>query len=169
MSVIELSDNKQNYEIVNFFKVDEKRFNEYLKRAEHEGGEVLITKKNDFQGAARLSALESDSYKKVGASSASITPLEVTSETSTDTNSISDNSETFNHIDKKEYAKTIKIQWDEFDKSALNHIINRHGKTENYRNQIPITNDDIKNIPDVIYNADNVEYSGKNEKGLDTF
>lgn len=34
-------------------------------------------------------------YKKVGASSASITPLEVTSETSTDTNSITDNSETF--------------------------------------------------------------------------
>ncbi|MCM1296179.1 MAG: SNF2-related protein, partial [Muribaculaceae bacterium] len=61
ISVIELSDNKDNYEIVNFFKVDEKRFNEYLKRAEHEGGEVLITKKNDFQGSARLSDLESDS------------------------------------------------------------------------------------------------------------
>lgn len=68
---------------------------EYLKRAEHEDGEVLITKKNDFQGAARLSALESDSYKKVGASSASITPLEVTSKTSTDINIITDSSETF--------------------------------------------------------------------------
>lgn len=66
------------------------------------------------------------------------------------------------NIDLRGYRHNI-------DKSALNHIINRHGKTENYRNQIPITNDDIKNIPDVIYNADNVEYSGKNEKGLDTF
>lgn len=61
LSVIELSDKKKSYEIVNFFKVDEKRFNEYLKRAEHEGGEVLITEKDNFQGAARLSALESDS------------------------------------------------------------------------------------------------------------
>lgn len=66
------------------------------------------------------------------------------------------------NIDLRGYRHNI-------DKSALNHIINRHGKTENYRNQIPITNEDIKNIPDVIYNADNVEYSGKNEKGLDTF
>ena len=93
MSVIELSDNKQNYEIVNFFKVDEKRFNEYLKRAEHEGGEVLITKKNDFQGAARLSALESDS-KKLERSNANM-PQSLTSETILSNNSITDNSETF--------------------------------------------------------------------------
>ena len=93
LSVIELSDNKQNYEIVNFFKVDEKRFNEYLKRAEHEGGEVLITKKNDFQGAARLSALESDS-KKLERSNANM-PQSLTSETILSNNSITDNSETF--------------------------------------------------------------------------
>lgn len=66
------------------------------------------------------------------------------------------------NIDLRGYRHNI-------DKSALNHIINRHGKTENYRNQIPITNDDIKNIPDVIYNADKVEYSGKNKQGKDVF
>ena len=55
------------------------------------------------------------------------------------------------------------------DKSALNHIINRHSKTENYRNQIPVTKNDFKNIPDIIYNPDKVEYSGKNEQGKDVF
>lgn len=49
------------------------------------------------------------------------------------------------NIDLKGYKHNI-------DKSALNHIINRHGETENYRNQIPVTKEDIKNIPDIIYN-----------------
>lgn len=55
------------------------------------------------------------------------------------------------------------------DKSSLNHILNRHGKKENYRKQIPVTNEDIKKIPNIIYNADSVEYTGKNNIGKDTF
>ena len=56
VSVVELSENKDNYEIVNFFKVNKKRIDDYKKRAVKDGGEIIITKRKT-QGAARLSAL----------------------------------------------------------------------------------------------------------------
>lgn len=56
VSVVELSENKDNYEVVNFFKVNKKRIDEYRKKAVKDGGDIIITKREP-QGAARLSAL----------------------------------------------------------------------------------------------------------------
>lgn len=60
ISVVELSENKDNYEVVNFFKVNKKRIEDYRKKAIKDGGEIVITERKT-QGAARLSALQ-DSY-----------------------------------------------------------------------------------------------------------
>ncbi len=56
VSVVELSENKDNYEVVNFFKVNKKRIDEYRKKAVKDGGDIIITEREP-QGAARLSAL----------------------------------------------------------------------------------------------------------------
>lgn len=56
ISVVELSENKDNYEVINFFKVNKKRIDEYRKKAVKDGGDIIITERKP-QGAARLSAL----------------------------------------------------------------------------------------------------------------
>ena len=54
------------------------------------------------------------------------------------------------------------------DASAINHLINRHGEEGETRpDHLPITREDITLIPWVIKNPDKVEYSGKNDHGLD--
>lgn len=63
ISVVELSENKDNYEVVNFFKVNKKRIEAYRKKAIKDGGEIVITERKT-QGAARLSALH-DSYNSI--------------------------------------------------------------------------------------------------------
>lgn len=55
--LIELSENKDNYEIVNFYKFSDKSLERKIKKANNEGGQFLITDSN-AKGAAVLSALE---------------------------------------------------------------------------------------------------------------
>lgn len=58
VSVVELSDNKDSYEVVNFFKINTKRLEEYRNKTAKDGGDIIITERKT-QGAARLSALQS--------------------------------------------------------------------------------------------------------------
>ena len=55
--LVELSENKDNYEIVNFYKFSDKSLERKIKKANNEGGQFLITDSN-AKGAAVLSALE---------------------------------------------------------------------------------------------------------------
>ena len=66
-----------------------------------------------------------------------------------------------------------------FDLTGYNHTIDIYGvrhtfknhgnkETEAKRGQIAITESDIKQIPEVIYNYDNVVFSGKNKTGRET-
>lgn len=55
--LVELSENKDNYEIVNFYKFSNKSLERKIKKANNEGGQFLITNSN-AKGAAVLSALE---------------------------------------------------------------------------------------------------------------
>lgn len=64
VSVVELSENKDNYEVVNFFKVNKKRIDEYRKKAVKDGGDIIITERKS-QGAARLSALLNNSDNSI--------------------------------------------------------------------------------------------------------
>ena len=64
VSVVELSENKDNYEVVNFFKVNKRRIDEYRKKAVKDGGDVIITERKP-QGAARLSALLNNSNNSI--------------------------------------------------------------------------------------------------------
>lgn len=57
ITVLEMNTNKENFEVVSFFKVDKKRIETYKNKTIREGGEILITKGDNSQGAARLSAL----------------------------------------------------------------------------------------------------------------
>lgn len=57
VTVLEMNTNKENFEVVSFFKVDKKRIETYKNKTIREGGEILITKGDNSQGAARLSAL----------------------------------------------------------------------------------------------------------------
>lgn len=54
--LVELSENKDNYEIVNFYKFSDKSLERKIKKANNEGGQFLITDSN-AKGAAVLSAL----------------------------------------------------------------------------------------------------------------
>lgn len=55
------------------------------------------------------------------------------------------------------------------DNSAIYHTNKRHGITarEERRGQIAVTNEDYKNIPNLIYRADFVAFGAKSDKGLD--
>ncbi|MDR1942443.1 MAG: hypothetical protein LBQ47_08970, partial [Endomicrobium sp.] len=55
--VIELAENKENYEVVGWQILGNDTLDKKIKRANREGGQVLITKRNNSQGAAALSAL----------------------------------------------------------------------------------------------------------------
>ncbi|HNC63581.1 MAG TPA: hypothetical protein PK075_02930, partial [Chitinophagales bacterium] len=56
------------------------------------------------------------------------------------------------------------------EKSMINHTINNHGneRIEAQRGQLAVTEEDFTKIPEVLNNPDKIEYSGKNDKGLDT-
>lgn len=58
----------------------------------------------------------------------------------------------------------------DIDVSGTRHTFKEHGteKTEIPRGQIPINDDDFNNIPEVIYNYDEVSFTGKNKTGLET-
>lgn len=54
------------------------------------------------------------------------------------------------------------------DAIGIRHIFNGHGElTETNPEQRPVTDDDIKLIPDITATYDTVKYVGKNENGLD--
>lgn len=55
----------------------------------------------------------------------------------------------------------------ELDVSGTRHTIKQHGNTkkEESRGQIPITDADFEQIPDIIYNYDNVEFGEEDSKG----
>lgn len=56
------------------------------------------------------------------------------------------------------------------DKSAINHIRNRHGlnNEEMLRGQVPVTAEDIQKIPEILESPDFVTTDGKSKKGLET-
>lgn len=57
VSVIEISVNKGQYEVVNWYRVKQKQLGQIKKRAEREGGLFLITEETNLQGSAGLSDL----------------------------------------------------------------------------------------------------------------
>ena len=59
-AVLEMAENKDNFEVVSFLKIDRPRVELYKKNTRREGGEFLITERSEPQGAAHLSALASD-------------------------------------------------------------------------------------------------------------
>lgn len=59
-AVLEMAENKENFEVVSFLKIDRPRAELYKKNTRREGGEFLITERSEPQGAAHLSALASD-------------------------------------------------------------------------------------------------------------
>jgi hypothetical protein len=66
-------------------------------------------------------------------------------------------------IDVSGYRYTI-------DKSEVNHAINRHSnsKIERDRNQLPITADDLLNIPEIVEAPDRLTGLGKDKMGRET-
>jgi len=54
------------------------------------------------------------------------------------------------------------------DVSGVRHAFNKHGKSSEYkRGQIPLDDNDIKKIPDVLYDYDEVIFGEKTRKGVD--
>ena len=66
-------------------------------------------------------------------------------------------------IDVSEYNHTL-------DKSGINHARKNHSneEVEAKRGQVALSEDDFKLIPYIIKTPDTLEYSGKNNKGLET-
>jgi hypothetical protein len=79
-------------------------------------------------------------------------------------------------IDNQLTRKAAEKQYDlrnykhNLDLYGVRHTFNRHGNevSESKRGQIAITDSDIKRIPEIIYNYDKVEFSGKNKIGRET-
>jgi len=63
-------------------------------------------------------------------------------------------------VDVRDYTHVI-------DSSAVRHILKRHGnkQKEQVRGQLPITEDDLTRLPEIIGNPDAVEYAGKTRVG----
>ena len=54
------------------------------------------------------------------------------------------------------------------DVSGVRHIYKQHGiGNEKNKNQIPLTDDDLKKIPEIIYHYDKVTFGAKDNKGTD--
>ena len=49
------------------------------------------------------------------------------------------------------------------DSSSVKHALKKHAN-----DTIPLKNSDFNLVPDIIKNADEIRYSGKNKRGLDT-
>ena len=69
----------------------------------------------------------------------------------------------------KEHGLNIDGYIHNIDTSAVQHTRKRHGipQREERRGQLAVTDDDFKNIPQIIYNPDFVAFGAKNNKGLD--
>ena len=69
----------------------------------------------------------------------------------------------------KEHGLNIDGYIHNIDTSAVQHARKRHGipQREERRGQLAVTDDDFKNIPQIIYNPDFVAFGAKNNKGLD--
>lgn len=59
-AVLEMAENKDNFEVVSFLKIDKRNADKYKKITRREDGQFLITERSEPQGAAVLSALASD-------------------------------------------------------------------------------------------------------------
>lgn len=70
----------------------------------------------------------------------------------------------------KEYGFDIEGYSHDLDVSGVRHAFLEHGteKTEFPRGQIPITDNDFKAIPNIVYFYDEIEFTGKNKTGLET-
>ena len=66
------------------------------------------------------------------------------------------------NMDLAEYNHNI-------DTSSINHIFKNHGDVakEERRGQIAVTKDDLKNIPNIVYNWDFIAFGGKNKHNQD--
>lgn len=55
------------------------------------------------------------------------------------------------------------------DNSAINHILKKHGnpEKESKQGQLAVTKADFELLPEILSSYDDIEYSGKNERGLD--
>ena len=69
----------------------------------------------------------------------------------------------------KEHGLNIDGYIHNIETSAVQHTRKRHGipQREERRGQLAVTDDDFKNIPQIIYNPDFVAFGAKNNKGLD--
>ena len=69
----------------------------------------------------------------------------------------------------KEHGLNIDGYIHNIDTSAVQHTRKRHGipQREERRGQLAVTDEDFKNIPQIIYNPDFVAFGAKNNKGLD--
>ncbi len=66
-----------------------------------------------------------------------------------------------NGFDLSDYVHNIDV-------SGLRHAFKHHGKNnEKINTQIPINNDDVKQIPQMLYNYDSVTFGTKDSKGTD--
>ena len=70
--------------------------------------------------------------------------------------------------DAKEQGYDISGYKHDVDVCGVRHAFNKHGKpTEYKRGQIPLDDDDIKAIPEILYNYDEVIFGEKTRKGVD--
>lgn len=70
--------------------------------------------------------------------------------------------------DAKEQGYDISGYKHNVDVCGVRHAFNKHGKpTEYKRGQIPLDDDDIKAIPEILYNYDEVIFGEKTRKGVD--
>ena len=69
----------------------------------------------------------------------------------------------------REHGLNIDGYTHNIDNSAIQHTRKRHGlpQREERLGQLAVTDDDFKNIPQIIYNPDFVAFGAKNKKGLD--
>lgn len=75
--LIELNENKDNFEVVNFYNLSDKslaRKVQAAKRVSAEGGQVLMTERNNSQGAAALSALDVNSVNSLNDNGQNVNP-----------------------------------------------------------------------------------------------
>ena len=70
--------------------------------------------------------------------------------------------------DAKEQGYNISGYKHNVDVCGVRHAFNKHGKpTEYKRGQIPLDDDDIKTIPEILYNYDEVIFGEKTRQGVD--
>lgn len=67
----------------------------------------------------------------------------------------------------KEYGFDIRNYSHNIDISGIRHTLKRHGEgRETNKKQIPVTRKNIKEIPNIIYDFDEVSFGAKDKKGI---